>query len=916
VNGFGCVRTLTVAVAFAVALARGAAAEIPADRFCVVPVKDGPPTEADIGDTWRITSDRFLIPGLPGPVFTPVNRRDQWTIDGGRRLVRYDGPFPRSYLDRGAWVTEPWSSRIIAPTKFGGIATLTRGSGRFVEIVAAGKKAGEGYRIATVLVRRKITLTISANGLPWVVGESGVTPWLTADELAVHGIKGIASVHDSPLLQAIVIVDTEKRLHVLTDDGAWQQIGAIGEKEYGRLVDFDGAGAAVFLANNSLTAIRKTGAGASARFSAETLMSSRDLSTRSTVFISKLHGHLLKFERGGIFSLTRRWRRLGPNGFEDLPGGDTDTSWNNMSASAHVHDLPTLGRTVIQGRNALFLYDGKSVVPVPDSGSERIGKYPFFFDLPSIGRVMVTSEIGIFELTRDGTIVPRSLPFPVKGIARPQFADWPDAGIAIVVAVNGVFALDGELNATPMPGGDRIGYFIYDTLLGANPATGEFVLSGRRGIFLAVDTRKSGDEPCRQQREVEARIGDSNLCLRSLPGMEGTAIGRDFRATVEAPGGDGLLIESPSGLLRWRVDGTITPILPSSAQSARTLVSLPWSDEVMAIGVRDTVIRRDLSTTEIVRRQHGDVLGVFPSIRSVLIVAVSSPPGQLQLIRQDDNGYRVVETKIKRNDIAVLADAPWFGAPIVGNWYGLFSLDRAGTLSKFDIEGFARNKYANHSFSGPGRVFRVSDFFAIDRFKTIFAWQKGWFRITSDRRWLPVQGLPSNAIVYGTFDPGRGDVLFGTGHGIFAVNEAGQARAVAGPGAPRRIVRSFAYEAGGRRILAGGDEGLFALRPGSFEVENLTEGVTDAIGAVRRVLDTGFAGINLFEAADGTFEVKDGKIAVVGTLKASTGASGVYVFPRLRALMVKNAGKSGVTFFELARRDAKGGCTEHLTGGR
>ena len=56
-------------------------------RFCAVPVLDGSPTQADNGDAWRITSIAFSIPGLPGPVFTPIYRKGQWTIDSDHRLV-------------------------------------------------------------------------------------------------------------------------------------------------------------------------------------------------------------------------------------------------------------------------------------------------------------------------------------------------------------------------------------------------------------------------------------------------------------------------------------------------------------------------------------------------------------------------------------------------------------------------------------------------------------------------------------------------------------------------------------------------------------------------------------------------------------------------------------------------------------
>src|SRR5487761_2203830 len=106
-------------------------AEIAAARFCVVPVKNGEPTEADVGQTWRISSNSFRIPGLPAIVFTPTNRHGWWTIDAERRLAPYAGPYPHSYLDKNKWVVEPWSSRVVAITWGGGVSVLRPGTNRF-----------------------------------------------------------------------------------------------------------------------------------------------------------------------------------------------------------------------------------------------------------------------------------------------------------------------------------------------------------------------------------------------------------------------------------------------------------------------------------------------------------------------------------------------------------------------------------------------------------------------------------------------------------------------------------------------------------------------------------------------------------------------------------------------------------------
>ena len=127
----GAVMTITAALlAF---FAQEACAEQQSPRFCIVPIGDGVPTAADVGQAWRITNVSFGIPGLPSLVFTPQNRGGQWTIDANRRLVPYVGPFPRTFFDRGQWALEPWSSRVVAVTTFGGVSFLKPGTAGFKE---------------------------------------------------------------------------------------------------------------------------------------------------------------------------------------------------------------------------------------------------------------------------------------------------------------------------------------------------------------------------------------------------------------------------------------------------------------------------------------------------------------------------------------------------------------------------------------------------------------------------------------------------------------------------------------------------------------------------------------------------------------------------------------------------------------
>lgn len=158
-----------------------------------------------------------------------------------------------------------------------------------------------------------------------------------------------------------------------------------------------------------------------------------------------------------------------------------------------------------------FLYDGKAIRPVVDGGRDRLGDLPRVYDLPSIKRVLVVTRSGWFELRPEGNMVALSMPFPVEGLPMAEIADWPESAVALVSTRAGLFSLDANLNATPVAGGDHIGLGWLGFSNGANPATGEMILTGRYGLFLAVDSQHSRDHICRDQQELESKISRSNL---------------------------------------------------------------------------------------------------------------------------------------------------------------------------------------------------------------------------------------------------------------------------------------------------------------------------------------------------------------------------------------------------------------------
>jgi hypothetical protein len=488
----------TAALFLAATWANIANAQQSAPRFCIVPVRDGAPTAADVGNTWRITIESFEIPGLAAPVFTPVNRRGQWTIDSDRRLVRYDGPFPKTGFDRGHWVEEPWDKRIVAATYAGGVSILRPGSGQFVQIAGPSYfHGGASYNGVYMLPRRKLTLVIPSNGMPLAVDGETLRAWLTPDELKQQGMRGLTSALDAPSLRATIVLDVDRHVRVLDDDDTWSEVGSIDKDDSGRVVDTGDPDGVLFVAARSVLAIRRIADRGSQRFAAKTLATA-PFNAGWQIAASPLFHQALTY--AGTWPLSARWRRLGPRAFVDIEGGDVGIAFRDVGAVGNYHDLPSLKRGVIQGKDGLFLYDGNTITPVVNSGPDRVDYLAHIYDLQSIGRVIVTSRKGLFELTADGQLVDRPMPFPTEGLAEPAVADWPEAGVAVLSTKSGMFVLDRNLNAEAISGGIQLGFAGWRSPVQPLPSANgtELLLTARPGLFLLIDGTRSSSGACQQ----------------------------------------------------------------------------------------------------------------------------------------------------------------------------------------------------------------------------------------------------------------------------------------------------------------------------------------------------------------------------------------------------------------------------------
>jgi hypothetical protein len=498
---------VTVAAIFFSSLCgTGASAVDAAARFCAVLVKD-------LGADRLIGRAPRRIGALPSVVFTTLaGGESRWTIDANRRLVPYAGPYPVTYLDdnhpddlifHDHWTTEPWSSRIVATSWGNGAVSVIQPGSHAFQRVNENDKA-PSYSGPFLLPRQRATVVIS-NGSAYVVGDESLTPWKSRDELAKYGIDGIDGLFDAPSLAATIMTDHHKAIIAVADGGESQQIGSLVDGEFGNVFDSPYAKAALFVAQKSVRLIRKASVGNTVSFSSSTLITSSANGADRYYFYSRNFGQVLAHEYGGfsdllahwrISDLRSSWRRLGPNGFELIPGGDDPRAAPKIvGGSQHVgwnaKDLRALGQTLLDAAGGYFLYDGEKIAPVIDGERAKLGLYPRIYDLPSTGRVFVRTESGLKEL-RDSRLLdlPRSFPAPVLTIS-----DWPESKSAVLFTATGAYVVDRELSINPVAGSADIGFD--SSISGAtNPATGELVFTGKQGTYLLIDTNRSGKEVC------------------------------------------------------------------------------------------------------------------------------------------------------------------------------------------------------------------------------------------------------------------------------------------------------------------------------------------------------------------------------------------------------------------------------------
>ncbi len=269
--------------------------------------------------------------------------------------------------------------------------------------------------------------------------------------------RGSPASTSSRFLGGEIVLDREGRVSILTDDNHWQEVVSLGRYDWGKVADAPRSGVAIFLGYHAAVIAPKRRGGYTAwtvggDSHLGTIVSGGGYTSAASLnfFVSKLFGEAFYFGRSWFFFDfgNSRWLRVRPTGFAELEGSShvvlsgSDILKNHPDSS--VHDLEAIHRVLFQGHDGFYLYDGDSIVSVPNSGPDVVGEAPEFLDMPTLRRSLVKGWSGIFEVTPNGRLEKVASPRGVWGLS-----EWPEAHVGLAWADDALYSVSPRPRHSP-----------------------------------------------------------------------------------------------------------------------------------------------------------------------------------------------------------------------------------------------------------------------------------------------------------------------------------------------------------------------------------------------------------------------------------------------------------------------------------
>ncbi len=466
---------------------------------CLTPVLNGRPTQADVGQAFRMVELPASLPGDDQPWLLGYNRGGQWTIDSDGRYA----PFPgRKVGGFGlSFVHEATTGRIITADR-GELLALDHARG-FLPLV---RISNDPSSISLLRVERlDLTLAMPRGDVLRLRGDVA-EPWAERAHLAGDGWR---QAFDLPALRAILFLSGDGVLKLRRDDGGWLSLGHSdhdGHRDYvEKVLQSEGALTVLLQMRDTngptdrLLALTRQGRDGPFRMvEAGPYDNSGDNSGPQFLYAAAT-GEVLRFEQPAP-GAAPMWSRLTRRGYEPVPGGVAPSRDGDFLQLSPV-DLPRWRALVFATDQGLALYRNGRMRLIPGPALGGLGPLAKIVDLPVIGRTLVLSRHGLFELTSDDRIVRVEAPFSTGSLPEPEIFEDARRGAAIIHAREGLFTLDRRSIYHRIPG-PPLGEPSYDEHVVTLAVSGDHLLKLDNALWLLVSPGSPRWAACRTRTGV------------------------------------------------------------------------------------------------------------------------------------------------------------------------------------------------------------------------------------------------------------------------------------------------------------------------------------------------------------------------------------------------------------------------------
>ena len=479
-----------------------------ANRLCVVPIKNS--AGIKVGGV-------TMFPSLPFPLIRPstimpVWRDDAYTVDDAHVFGPFDGPHPKTTY-RDQWTFEVATGRVVA---LGGrlrnkILFANPGEHRFRAAIEL-----RGAHTIKHIARLNGTFLGTTRGLMAVDGDRiGPVFHNTAPP-----IRSVSSIFDLHKHRAVILYEadlsnrTERPGRVLLrrDDSS---IVTILESKRDRIMsvdEFQDPNRILVRTSKKTVVVETSGVGEQLTvMGVYPLPSVAGRRSGGSHFVSTQMNLYLVYGLKRDQSFLERLRDIPKplGGLERLEGHTLVPFPIEEPLKYRIKkffDVPSRNIVLMQtgksperytfDNTGLISFDGKKVTRIQDSSSNELGIYIYAYDVPAIGKVLLKSELGLFELTRQNTIKRVSVPLDLKKHRVEGVGEMPASKAVILATSGGVFSMDAEGEVRAVPGGINFEANGAKSIYGVIPVRNEMLLAGAKGLSLVVDESSSRNSIC------------------------------------------------------------------------------------------------------------------------------------------------------------------------------------------------------------------------------------------------------------------------------------------------------------------------------------------------------------------------------------------------------------------------------------